>query len=134
MPELLSLRRKLKKYENFSIALIHFSNLVSSMSLQRNVFRSSNFQLYCFTNYLPLRRRFVVYFLHLFLREATNSLQRHSFRSLTRRFLFYFVLIVFHVAPRFLFLHGSRLGTSGDSSFDFVSALYLSISLTGQYP
>ena len=47
-PELLSILRKIKKYENFSIPVIHFIHLSSSKSLQRKVFTGSNLKTLCF--------------------------------------------------------------------------------------
>ena len=50
--ELFSLGRKFIKYVNFIYCRNPFFNLVFSISLQRNVFRRSNFQLNGFKNYL----------------------------------------------------------------------------------
>ena len=46
--------------KKFSIALIHIYPIVSSKSLQRNVFRPSNFQVHRFKNYLSVPRRYLI--------------------------------------------------------------------------
>ena len=127
-PELLSIRRKIK---NFSFALIHFHHLVSSISLQRNVLRGSNFQLFAFKNYLPIPRRFLFNFFLLILTCSGEASSTWIIFKPAGAIPLLIFLIVFHVPPRFLFLHLSRLGNSGDSSFAIYSIIYLSISLTG---
>ena len=53
-PELFSLRWKIKKYHKIFYWCNTFSPFVSSISLQRNVFTRSNFQMYCFRIYVPI--------------------------------------------------------------------------------